>query len=302
MAQNQPHQLYLSPLRYPGGKRKIANFLKLLFIHNGLVGRSYSELYAGGAAVALALLFDEYVTRIHINDIDRSIHTFWWAVLEETEGLCRRIRDCTVDMEQWEAQRAVQASLDPDRLDLAFSTFFLNRTNRSGIIAGGVIGGKTQKGLWGIDARFNRGELVSRIKKIARFRSRITLTCLDGATYLEEVAPTLAGEHFFFLDPPYYEKGGELYQNFFAHKDHAQVASGVRKLRHPWLVSYDNVPQIASLYDGSRMREYCLNYSAHERYFGEELLIVSDDLEFPIVDAPARVSSRVVERARLSAL
>ena len=143
MALERPaHQLYPSPLRYPGGKGKVANFFKLLFLENDLLGSEYVEPYAGGASVGLSLLFEEYASHIHINDLDQSVYTFWKVVLQRPDDLCGRIAAARLGVREWDRQRQVQSATDPDELDLAFSTLYLNRTNRSGIIGGGIIGGR----------------------------------------------------------------------------------------------------------------------------------------------------------------
>jgi DNA adenine methylase len=291
------HQLYPSPLRYPGGKGKLANFLKLVMVENRLVGTEYVEPYAGGAAVALSLLFEEYASHIHINDVNRSVSTFWRVVLEQPDALCRRITTVSVDVEEWDRQRAVQAEPDPDELDLAFSTFFMNRTNRSGIIGGGIIGGRRQAGAWGIDARWKPSDLISRIQKIARFRSRITVTDLDAADYLEHVLPTLDSP-FLYLDPPYYEKGRRLYEDYYEHADHAQIAKLVLELQHPWMVSYDASAAIDSLYESVAGLRYGLNYTARHRFVGSENMFFSNQLRVPDEPSPATVSLAAINQAR----
>ena len=182
---------FRSPLRYPGGKRKLANFISLIFHYNDLLDGEYIELYAGGASVALKLLFDEYVRRIHINDIDKGVYAFWHSVLNETEDLCRLVRDTQVSMDVWNQQKRVQSASCQSLLELGFSTFFLNRTNRSGIISAGVIGGKNQTGKWKLDARYNKEDLIVRIAKIARYRERINLYNEDAVTLLRDIIPHL---------------------------------------------------------------------------------------------------------------
>jgi len=284
-----------SPLRYPGGKGKVANFLKLVFLQNNLVGRDYVEPYAGGASVALSLLFEDYVEHIHINDIDRSVYAFWYSVLEEPDELCDRITKTKVTMKEWERQRAVQDEHRPYMIDLAFSTFFLNRTNRSGIISGGVIGGMDQQGGWKIDARYNVQELTRRIQKIARFRSRITLSQLDAVEFLQPWMADDAPPSLIYLDPPYYVKGEGLYENFYTHKHHVEVANTVRSLQQPWIVSYDAVPPVLELYAPFSSFSYLLNYSAADRYDGAEVMFFDDCLIVPNVASPAGISVREVE-------
>lgn len=296
-----PHQsldLFPSPLRYPGGKRKVANFVKLVVLRNNLAGTEYVEPYAGGGAVALSLLFEGYVEHIHINDVNRSVAAFWAAVLRSTEELCRLIRDTPLNMDEWHRQRAVQASSDPDLLDLAFSTFFMNRSNRSGIIAGGVIGGKAQRGSWKLDARFNKSELIRRIEKIARFGSRISLTDIDARVFLATWTKDGIDKTLIYLDPPYYVKGKGLYQNFYEHKHHVEIANLVPKLVVPWMVSYDAAPEILDMYKKCRSIRYSLNYSAADRYSGSEVMFFSKGLVIPKVDSPAGITPRRVDCLR----
>lgn len=279
---------YATPLRYPGGKGKLTSFIKLIFDKNDLLDGHYAEPYAGGAAVALSLLFEEYAAHVHINDIDPSVYAFWHSVVYDTEKLCQLIRATNVSMAEWRRQKAIQnhknqASL----LELGFSTFFLNRTNRSGIIkGGGVIGGNDQTGKWKIDARFNKQALVERIEQIASFRDRISIYNLDAANFLKSVVPKLPKKSLLYLDPPYFVKGHRLYANFYRADDHAAVARQVASLDRPWMVSYDNAIEIKKIYRQYRKREYGLDYSAGSVYRGAEVMFFSPDLKIPRLSNP----------------
>jgi DNA adenine methylase len=291
-------QRYTSPLRYPGGKGKLAGFIKLVMLENELIGREYVEPYAGGAAVALSLLYEDYASHIHINDLNRSVAAFWTAVLEHTDELCARIADTPVTVREFARQREIQAQENVSILDLAFSTLFLNRTSRSGIITGGIIGGIEQTGRWKIDARFARDDLIRRIQKVARHRSRITVTCQDAAELITTRLPGLP-DAFLYLDPPYYVKGKGLYQNYYTPADHARIARLVAGIRQPWVVSYDAAADIRSLYGDYRAVEYNLSYSAQARYRGTELMFFPPGLHPPDVPSPANVSWKTVDRARM---
>ncbi len=287
-----------SPLRYPGGKGKITNFIKLLFLENDLLGSEYVEVYAGGASVALSLLFEEFASHVHINDLNRSVHCFWHVALSRPDDLCRRILETEVSPSEWHRQKAIQIADDADELDLAFSTFFLNRTSRSGILEGGMIGGVDQTGYWKVDARYNKRDLVRRVHKIGRFASRISVTRLDGADYIRNVLPSIR-DGFVYLDPPYFEKGQRLYENFYKYEDHAEIAGLVRAMKSPnWVVSYDCVPELLELYAGFPSLQYDLSYSARDRYRGSEVMFFSPVLVLPRVDSPARISADVVDVAR----
>ena len=289
---------FLTPLRYPGGKGKLANFMKLVFRANNLLDSPYIEPYAGGAGIALALLFDEFASHIHINDLNRSIFSFWKSVLNETDALCRLIHDTPVTMREWEYQKAVQQRADQvTTLELGFSTFFLNRTNRSGIITGGVIGGKNQDGPYKLDARLNRENLESRIQRIARFRDRISIYNLDAAQFIRTILPGISHNALVYLDPPYYMKGQGLYENYYEHNDHLEIARLVAPIPQHWIVSYDNAPPIQPLYSLHRQITYNLSYSAGDRYSGSEVMFFSDGLVIPVVESPALIPFKRVFQA-----
>ena len=275
---------FVSPLRYPGGKLKVVDYIKRLFEVNDLCDGTYIEPYAGGASVALTLLFSEYAGRIRINDIDRSIYAFWHSVLNETEALCRLITDTPVNMTVWYEQREVQArKQEADLLELGFSTFFLNRTNRSGILSGGVIGGKNQDGNFKMDARYNKEDLIGRIESIAEYADRIELTCIDAVALIKSIRRPLK-KSFCYLDPPYYVKGRDLYLNYYTDDDHRAIAKAIKKYRGKWIVSYDAVPFIKELYKNCRQNEYYLSYSAGNPAKGKEIMVYSDGLIVPEAD------------------
>lgn len=273
---------FVSPLRYPGGKLKVVDYLKQLLEVNDLCGGTYIEPYAGGASVALSLLYSKHAGRIKINDIDRSIYAFWYCVLNETEALCRMISDTPVTMENWHAQHEVQREKDTiDLLSLGFSTFFLNRTNRSGILSGGVIGGKDQSGEFKMDARFNKSDLIERIERVAGYADLIELTSMDAVELIKHYKRTPAQKTICYLDPPYYVKGRDLYLNYYNDDDHKAIAQAIKKYKGKWIISYDAVPFLKDLYKDYRQQEYYLSYSAGNPSKGKELMVYSDGLLLP---------------------
>lgn len=271
----------LSPLRYPGGKSKISNFFKQFVKDNGLLDGVYVEPYAGGASVALSLLFDEYVSKIIINDKDRSIYAFWHSVLYDTENLCRLIAETPVTMENWKKLRELQKVDKKDQaslLDLGFSTFFMNRTNRSGIIKAGVIGGYAQTGNYKMDARYRKDELMKRIRRIASYADRIELHNEDAVDFIQKITNQNIDKTILYLDPPYYKKGQGLYMNYYKDSDHRDIKSLVSRLgQMKWVVSYDNSEFIKSLYQEFRHHEFRLNYSANNNGTGTEVIFFSDN-------------------------
>lgn len=279
---------YFTPLRYPGGKGKLAEYIKAIVVANDLVGGTYVEPYAGGAAVAMELLLLDYVDQIHINDLNPGIHAFWKAVLDETDALVSLIETTPVTMEQWYVQKAVQHESMADELTLGFSTFFLNRCNRSGILKAGVIGGKEQTGKWKLDARFNKADLISRIRQISRFRDQIVLHCKDAVELVATLSADLPENTLYYLDPPYYVKGKGLYDNFYCHNDHEAVAKMMDSIASSkWVVSYDDVKEIRDMYSAYRSLRYKLSYSAQSREQGGEIIFFSPSMEVPEIPSKA---------------
>ncbi len=273
---------FYTPLRYPGGKRRLAPVVMRLLEASGLTDVEYVEPYAGGASVALALLFEEYASVIHINDLSRSVYAFWYMVLNHAEELCQRIARVRVSMAEWRRQRAVYENRSTAALDdLGFAALFLNRTNRSGIINGGVIGGKKQGGDWKLNARFGKDELTRRIRKIARYRSRIRLYHQDALDFTNTVVARIGRNSFTFYDPPYIENGQKLYLNDYTVEGHRQLASRVSHLRTPWIVTYDYAAIKEGMFEPHRRIVYKLHYTAQSRYQGLEVMFISGDLILP---------------------
>lgn len=285
--------IHFTPLRYPGGKAKLAPYVKRLLKANRLVDGEYVEPYAGGAAIALELLFHEYVSRIHINDVSKPVYAFWRSVLQQTEILCRLVLKTPLTVAQWDKQRRVfEHPGDYDQIALGFATFFLNRTNRSGILNGGIIGGRDQTGPWKIDARFNAKELVRRIEAIAKMGGRIRLTRQDALEFLKAGVAKWPNETLIYLDPPYYVKGRDLYYDFYAPEDHRKVANFIKTSirRQQWIVSYDNVKPIKDLYKSSRHVVYDIGYSARSVSQGSEVMFFCDALQVPPLLGPIQLT------------
>lgn len=297
---------HFTPLRYPGGKGKMAPFVKAILESNMLLDGEYVEPYAGGAAIALELLFHGYVSRVHINDISRPIHAFWSSVLEHPEEFCRLLIDSPCSVKTWDRQKKIFADQnDQDNVTLGFATFFLNRTNRSGILNGGIIGGRGQTGEWKIDARYNAVELSNRVREIAKLKSRISLTRKDALSFLRAGCKKWPNSTLIYCDPPYYEKGRELYYDFYEHSDHERVAKFITKSikNQFWVVSYDNVPEINSLYADFHRITYGIGYSARAARIGSEAMFFSPNLIVPKPIGPlANVRTRRTSRKLIESM
>lgn len=271
-----------TPLRYPGGKTRLAPYVTGIFTENSLVDGHYVEPYAGGAGLAVSLLVNGYARYIHLNDIDPSIFAVWHSIVNETEALCKYIHDVNINLEEWHKQKQLQEEKKSiDLLTLGISTLFLNRTNRSGIISGGVIGGKKQNGNYKIGVRFNKKTLIKKIELIAFYKSRIRIYNSDALSFIKNIVPKLPQKSLVNLDPPYYVKGQALYQNFYTHADHKNISNAIPTLQQYWIITYDNVAPIRDLYSKFSIIEYKLSYSVQKKYQGKEILVVDPRLILP---------------------
>ena len=266
-----------SPLRYPGGKNRLASFIRIAIQNLEIQDCTYVEPFAGGAGVALTLLLDGTVNRIVINDYDKAIYSFWRAVKQEPKALIDRIRETSVTIDEWYRQREIYSSATTYSLDLAFATLFLNRTNRSGILNAGPIGGYSQSGEWKLNVRFDKDAIIEKINSIAKERKKIAIYNKDIISFLRNYAPTFDGDMFFYFDPPYYNKGQKLYKNFFTPQDHQRIHDVItQEVAAPWIITYDDVDQIAEMYRDYEMRRFDLTYSAANKGTASELMIFSD--------------------------
>ena len=266
-----------SPLRYPGGKGQVYDVVLSALEDNNLLNCTYIEPFAGGAGIAIRLLFENKVKKIIINDFDRSIYAVWYCILYYNDEFIKLIQDTPVNMSEWYIQKEVQINKESsDILSLGFSTFFLNRTNRSGIIKAGVIGGKNQNGNYKMDCRFNKEKLIELIKKIYLYRDKIEIYNLEAQDFIKYVKKRK--KQFYFIDPPYYNNGRQLYTNFFNEEHHKSLKSFLSKnmKNKKFIVSYDDCEEIKELYKKYNQTIVSLNYSLERKKKSNEIFITNN--------------------------
>lgn len=275
--------MYYSPLRYPGGKGKLASFMEYMIDQLGHRGGTYIEPFAGGAGIAMELLLRNVVSRIVINDYDKAVWSFWRVILTETDRFVEEIRTVPLTMDEWQKQHEILVTQnDKYSFELGFAAFYLNRTNRSGIIKGGVIGGQEQAKDWKMDVRFRREELVTRIQRIAARKKDIKLYNKDVNSFIKNYLPLYEENALIYFDPPYFRKGQQLYMNFFNYKDHVRIEQEIREhVNCDWIITYDYEPQIEEIYHNYNLRLYDLNYSVSTKRKANELMIFKDGIIIP---------------------
>lgn len=271
-----------SPLRYPGGKTKIYDLVKNIINQNmDKQNRIYIEPYAGGAGLALKLLYSGDVQKIILNDFDNHIYCFWHICLDYTDDLCDMIQNCNITIEEWKRQKMIYDNAEEfTEFEVGFATFFLNRCNVSGIIKGGPIGGIDQNGTYKLDARFNKANLIKKIRKVALYRNAIEFHNKDAIVFMDEVVEKIDSNNVFLnIDPPYVKKGPMLYKNSYTEADHKVIADKVSSISKKWIVTYDECELIKKLYNKFRMDKIQLNYSAGNTKKGQEYIVYSDLLK-----------------------
>lgn len=274
-----------SPLRYPGGKSRVAPFLAEVLKLNDLSDGIYIEPFAGGSGAALKLLFSEIASEIYLNDKDLLVYSFWHSALTQTDAFLELLAKVKVSVATWKKQKAVMSNPSAhSALERGFAAFFLNRCNRSGVFNAGPIGGLEQNGNYKIDARFNKAELQRRIERLHLYRDRIKISCSDAIAFLRAHFAKRHGNlqnSLVYLDPPYLVKARRLYPLYFQPSDHVRLANYLNeRAKFRWIVSYDDVTPIRRLY-ASGKKSIRKSYSLHSARVGRELLISSPNCLLP---------------------
>lgn len=275
-----------TPLRYPGGKSALFGFVRDVISECGVCGCEYIEPFAGGAGLALRLLVAGVVSSVVINDLDPLVYSFWKSAVDDSTAFLELFDSTEVTMEEWHRQKQLIRS-SCDRLVLGFAFFFLNRTNRSGIIDGGVIGGLAQGGTYKIDARYNKKALRKKLEFLGEQSSSIRVSREDGCSLVRRLSDSR--DSFLFIDPPYVQKGGSLYMNAMSEKDHQALSEVLNNWgRGNWLLTYDDDQLVRSLYEERICGMYRLGYSAYRRRKAAELMIASDPVREAVLSCAGR--------------
>jgi DNA adenine methylase len=269
----------VNPLRYPGSK---ADFLRTF--HGILTGSKYDGLplvepYAGSAAISLGLLELGAIPKATLIERDPLLFAFWTCVFEKPKRLVDRFLDLPISLDTWaKLQRllTVEAPTARNMLDLAVAALFFNRTNFSGILHGGPIGGMSQSSKYKIDCRTNKSDIVARICQISEFDSLVTVKFGDGLAWIKK--DSNRDNIFYYIDPPYFVMGDRLYRYYFSHKDHKALAAALGGVRFPWILSYDTHYVIEFLYQDWNLRRHSFLYSAKSSKHHSELVIANFDL------------------------
>lgn len=270
----------LSPLRYPGGKRRLVPYMAAALKANGIQPDLLVEPFAGGASVGLELLAFGFVKRVALGDLDPYVAAFWETTFEDADWLCEQVESVPLDLETWERMKG---SNFRGRRNRALACLYLNRTSFNGALhrRAGPIGGKRASSAYEIGCRFPRERIVQRIRACAALADRVELVVAEEAMNLvkrtRELARKRGWEVFFYLDPPFWAKSQYLYRRAFTRNMHRRLAESLRWVDDPYLLSYDPAPEIVELYrhDHLLVQEIELLYSGRATDGIAELVITN---------------------------
>lgn len=272
-------EIVKTPFRYPGSKSSFASTVKSYVLHNDLQGCKIIEPYAGSAAVTLALVSEEICSSAVLGERDPLMFSFWKVALQQPDALINKIREADVSLERWHELRPLLECETPeeDRLvEMAFAALFFNRTNFSGVLHTGPIGGQDQSSAYKIDCRFNREDLIARVREIAKLGDRINVVFGDAVDLIKENKRRVTP--FFYIDPPYFVQGRKLYRHHYKLRDHVALSKSLGSVKFNWMLSYDNHDVIRSLYGEFKQVEKKFQYSTRVSKNEDELLITNMEI------------------------
>jgi DNA adenine methylase len=272
----------LSPLRYPGGKRRLVPYVAAAMRANNLVPDLFVEPFAGGASVALELAELGLVKQIALCDLDPWVASFWQTVFEDCDWLCNKVETIDVTLATWDRLKRTRAK---GRRWQALACLYLNRTSFNGTLhhQAGPIGGRTQQGAYDLACRFPRARLISRIRACERLAAAGKVAWVACEPALAAITRARSHAHreglsmFTYLDPPFWAKSSKLYRYSFVEGEHDELAEALRWLREPWLLSYDLSPEVNALYQRHDVRRARVElvYTGTQRTAYEELVIAN---------------------------
>lgn len=247
----------VSPLRYPGGKSRMIDFLEPIIKKDIIV-----EPFAGGASVSLAFLLSGKVKQIILNDIDFGWYSLFFRILNDTEGLCKEISNYRPSKADYKVKQQYIFSgygdLDIKKSSMAF--LIVNRCAFSGIPYANCKSNITE--------RWNPVTLCKRIRDIAKFKNKIVIYNKSAEEIIEEYYWN--DNVLLFIDPPYIGKGDMLYVNKYDCKKHIQLAYLLEDLYKSCpcadiVITYDDVEMLDGLYIDADIEKIGTRYSLSRR-------------------------------------
>lgn len=242
----------ISPLRFPGGKSKVAKKIVSLFPEFD----EYREPFLGGGSIFFAAKQRFPDKRFWINDIDFNIFIFWKILQINPQGLVEKSKFFKEKYSEngKELFHYLKKNLsESDDVAKAAIFFVLNRISFSGMYS---VGGYSHSAF---EKRFKNAH-IEKLFLSTNFLKDVRITCLP----YEEIFKEEGKNVFLFLDPPYYStKKSRLYGEkgkYHAEFDHEKLASILKTTSFKWLMTCDDSPYIKNLYSFASIKEMPVTY------------------------------------------
>jgi DNA adenine methylase len=264
----------MSFFRYPGGKSKlksrIAFKLNEVSCDNNL---EYREPFFGGGSIGLLILQNRpNLKKVWINDFDLGISSLWTTLIKRPDLLKMYVGKFEPSVELFDnykqeltATELPTLTSDEDVADFGFKKLAIHQISYSGLgtKSGGPLGGRDQKSEYKIDCRWSPHYICKKIDILNQLFSQYIIKNNVCTNYdFAEIINDTTNDALIYLDPPYYNKGNDLYQHGFTEDDHRRLADCLKKTKHEWVLSYDECPEIRKYYDWASIEEIAgVNYS-----------------------------------------
>jgi DNA adenine methylase len=261
----------ISFFRYPGGKSKLRNSIsEHLNVYANKLDLEYREPFFGGGSVGLKFISDNpQWKKVWINDKDLGVANLWTSVIRFPNELKKMVQDFKPSIEifdKYKLELLSNSTVSQNASEIVlhgFKKLAIHQISYSGLgtKSGGPLGGREQKSKYKIDCRWSPDYICKKIDKLHNQFSKLEIKHQSCTSFDFEDLVNSTENSFIYLDPPYYIKGNELYQFGFTKEDHKKMADVLKYTNHPWILSYDDCPEVRRLYSWAEINIIYVNYS-----------------------------------------
>ena len=229
------------------------------------------EPFGGGGIVSLTALFEHWVEKVVMVEMDDDVAAVWEAIMDgHAEWLADRILHFDLTHEHLANELKIQST---DNKQRAFQTLLKNRTLHGGILAEGSGLLKNGENGKGIKSRWYPQTLAKRILNLGTIREKMTFLKSDALEILPNYAQNR--QAVFFIDPPYTAGGKKAGKRLYRHcnLNHEQLFQIAETLQGDFIMTYDHAEEVKNLTrdHNFQMRLTPMNNTHHAQMF--ELVI-----------------------------
>ena len=236
-----------SPLRYPGGKSRVAKLLcQYIPPHT-----EYREPFVGGGAI---FFYKPKVEKNWINDLHPGLYALWRTLRDhfpEFADLCKAqdTTDLRATFDYWINRfDLMKAEGNAQLVERAVQYYFINRT----VWTGRVVFDPARRSRLYFSNPEGWGKLEKKLRHLRACAEKlrgVRITCKPFEKCLGGATP----ETFIYADPPYYRDSldtptSRLYEGHFAIEQHESLRDLLANCPARVMISYDDRPEVRRLY------------------------------------------------------